>query len=131
MLYRYLTDMVILLHLLWILFLVFGILLVLVRPKIAILHLAGLLFSFFLNLMGWFCPLTYLENYLRTLYAPDSTHLATFVARHAQRLIYPDLPENLIRIGEMVFVGIYILCYIYVAKRKGVFGSARKDPDDR
>ncbi|MBU2498532.1 MAG: DUF2784 domain-containing protein [Proteobacteria bacterium] len=130
MLYHYLTDLVILLHFLWILFLVFGFLLVLVRPKIAILHLGGLLFSFLLNVMGWFCPLTYLENYLRGLHDPGSTYLATFVARHAQRIVYPDLPEKVIRIGEMAFVGIYVLCYIYMAKKSRIFGPSDKDLND-
>ena len=115
-------DLVILLHFFWILFLVFGFLLVRVRPKIAILHLAGLLLSFLLNVMGWFCPLTYLENYLRGLHDPGSTYPATFVARHVQRIIYPDLPEKVIRIGEMAFVGIYVLFYTYMAKKSRIFG---------
>ena len=129
--YRFLTDLVILLHLLWILFLVFGVLLVLVRPKIAIFHLGGLLFSLILNLMGWFCPLTYLENHLRSLSDPGTRYLATFVTKYMARIVYPDLPEKVIRIGEMIFVGFYLLLYAYLAKRHRILNRILDWPEQR
>ena len=129
--YRFLTDLVILLHLLWILFLVFGVLPVLVRPKIAIFHLAGLLFSLILNLMGWFCPLTYLENHLRGLSDPGTKYSATFVTKYLAPVIYPDLPEEVIRIGEMIFVGFYILLYAYLAKRRRILSRILGSPEWR
>jgi len=127
--YRFLTDLVILLHLLWILFLVFGVLLVFVRAKIAIFHLAGLLFSLILNLMGWFCPLTYLENHLRGLSDPGTRYLATFVTKTIVPVVYPDLPERVVRIGEMIFVGVYILLYAYLAKRHRILSRIHDCPE--
>jgi hypothetical protein len=123
-LYRLLADLVILLHFAWILFLVFGLLLAIKRPRIAVFHLAGLLFSLLLNLRGWYCPLTYLENYLHTLYGPGSAK-GPFVMRYAYKLIYPDIPEAVIRGGEIVFAGLYVLAYGYLAKKYHVLDRAK------
>ena len=65
MVYKILADLVTLLHFCWILFIIFGFILALKRWKIAILHLVGLIYAFVLNIKGLYCPLTYLENYLR------------------------------------------------------------------
>lgn len=117
MTYRVLADFVIVVHFLWILFLISGFILALIRSKIAFLHVAGLLFTLFLNIMGWYCPLTYVENYLHTLSGSTSTYSESFIATYFYHLIYPDLPEKYIRIGDIVFFCLYLSAYGYLAKR--------------
>jgi len=117
MIYRFLADFTILLHFLWILFIVFGFIFALIKSKIAFLHIAGLLFSVLLNIMGWYCPLTYLENYLHILHGSKTTYTGSFIINFLNHLIYPDLPEKFIRIGEVFFVCLYIIGYAYLAKK--------------
>jgi hypothetical protein len=121
--YRLFADLVILLHFAWILFLVFGVLLALKRPWIAIFHVSGLLFSLLLNLGGWYCPLTYLENYLYLCHDPGAAYQSPFVTRYVQKLVYPDLPASLIRAGEIIFATIYVMIYGYLAKKYHVLGK--------
>lgn len=117
MIYRILEELTILLHFAWILFLIFGLIIVWVKPKIAFVHLPGLLFSLVLNMAGWYCPLTYLEHFLHISYASEKTYQGSFVGHWLEPIIYPDLPEGLIRGGEIVFVLLYLLGYAYLAKK--------------
>jgi len=121
MIYSILANFTIILHFAWILFLVFGVFLALRWPKVAIFHLGGLLFSLVLNLFHWYCPLTYLENYLRRLYDVKSTYGGPFTATYLERLVYPDLPEDYIRVGEIFFVILYVALYGYLVRKHHIF----------
>ena len=116
-----LLDSVILLHAAWALFLAVGFVFALRYSKIALIHVGGLLLSFFLNLMGWYCPLTYLENFLHALEEADAGYTSSFMKQHIYRFLYPDLPELAIRIGEMIFVSLNLFGYTYIAKTRGWF----------
>jgi hypothetical protein len=115
------ADLVILLHAAWALFLALGFIFALRKSKIAFVHLGGLGFSFILNLQGWYCPLTHLENFLRSLHSPEATYSSSFMMAYVYRFLYPDLPEGLLRIGEIVFVCLNLAGYAYIAKRDHLF----------
>lgn len=117
MTYRFLADFTIILHFYWILFLIFGFIFALIKSKIAFLHVAALLFALVLNFMGWYCPLTYLENYLYALHDAKSTYTGSFIINYLDHLIYPDLPERYIRIGGILFVCLYAVGYACLAKK--------------
>jgi hypothetical protein len=126
-----LADIVLVAHLLWILFLVFGFVFALKRSKIAYLHLGGLLFALVLNARGWYCPLTHAENYFRSLHDLHSTYSTSFIMRLVQNLVYPDVPESLLRGGEIILTVFYILVYGYWAKRVGVWRRIRRRFDSQ
>jgi hypothetical protein len=116
-----LLDSVILLHAAWALFLAVGFVFVLIDSKIALIHVGGLLLSLFLNFVGWYCPLTYLENFLHVLEETDAGYTSSFMKQHIYRFLYPDLPGLAIRIGEMFFVCLNLFGYAYVARKRGWF----------
>ena len=124
--YKLLAHFTILLHFLWILFLIFGVFFALRRPKIALFHLAGLFFSLILNIFGWYCPFTYLENYLRCLHDVKSTYSGPFIANYLELIIYPDLPVLYIRAGEILFVIFYGIFYAYLAKKHHIFNRRKR-----
>jgi len=117
LLYDLLLSVTLVLHFLWILFLIFGVVFALTGSKIAWFHLGGLLFSLFINMLGMYCPLTYLENYLRSTYGASGPYLGSFIAHYLERIIYLDLPERAIRIGEIIFVCLNLVVYGILAKR--------------
>ena len=117
MIHRLIVDFVILVHFVWIVFLIFGIGFAFKRSRIAWIHLGGLLFSLLLNALGLYCPLTYLEHYLRSLYLETVTYGEPFIAHYLEGIIYPDVPERIIRIGEILFVCINLIGYGIIAKR--------------
>ena len=121
-----LIDITITVHLLWILFLVFGFVFALKGSRIAYVHLGGLVFALVLNAMGWYCPLTYVENYFRALRDVHSIYSTSFMMKYIETLVYPDIPENLLRGGEMVLTALYILVYAYWAKKVGVWSRLKE-----
>lgn len=123
--YGFLTVVTVLIHFLWILFLIFGFMFALKRSRIALLHAAALLFTLILNLMGWYCPLTYLENFLRVLQGSDTAYAGSFIRKYLEYIIYPDLPEHVIRIGAILFVALYMAVYAYLIKRFHILDRIR------
>lgn len=86
--YRIGADLVLLLHLAFVLFVVAGGLLVLKWPRIAWLHLPAALWGAVVEFTGWICPLTPLENILRTM-AGESASDSDFIGRALLPLLYP------------------------------------------
>jgi hypothetical protein len=125
MMYGLLLDIIIGFHFLWILFILFGLLTVWFKPKLAYLHAAGLVSSLVLNLMGWYCPLTYAEKYLKVSLQSGHTYGGSFFGHYLIPFIYPDLPESYIRLGGMVFVCVHLCVYGILVMKYGFFGGAR------
>ena len=115
--YGLLASLAILCHFLWIPFLVFGVIFVFKGSKIALIHLAGLLFSLLLNLLGWYCPLTYLENYLQQIHDRGLAYSGSFLVHYLEPIIYPNLSERTIRIGGIAFVILNLFAYGVLAGR--------------
>ena len=88
MAYRFLADAVLLLHLAFILFVVFGALLVLRRPRLLPLHLLAAAWGFGIEVLGAVCPLTYLENGMRLL-AGEAGYRGGFIEHYLLPLVYP------------------------------------------
>lgn len=83
-----LADLVLLAHLAFILFVSLGALLVLRWRRLAWLHLPMVAWSSIVNLTPWRCPLTPLENSLRTA-AGEAGYEGGFIAHYITPLIYP------------------------------------------
>jgi hypothetical protein len=120
------ADIVLIVHWLWIVFLILGFVFALMGSRIAYLHLGGLAFALLLNVVGWYCPLTYVENYLRSLHNMHAIYPPTFIARIVEKVVYPDVSEGFLRAGEIVLTVLYLLVYGYWAKKTGVWSRIRK-----
>ena len=112
MLYALLADLVVSLHLLFIVFVVAGGLLVLRVPSLAWVHVPCLLWGVFVFLSGSICPLTPLEVELR-LAAGHASYTGTFVAHYIEPIVYPPGLTRTHQVGFGVFVcllnaGVYL-----------------------
>jgi hypothetical protein len=87
--HRYLADAVLVLHLVFILFVVLGGLLVLRWPRLAWLHVPVFLWGAAIEFGGWICPLTPLENWLRQL-GGEGAYSGGFIEHYLAAAIYPD-----------------------------------------
>ena len=122
MVYRLLGDAVIILHFLWILFILFGLFIGIKYGQLIWVHLGGLVFTLILNIGGWFCPLTHLENHLYNLYNPQLAYAGSFIGQNLQKLIYLDLDEAYLRIAAVIWVAINLGGYVLLfKKRKSVY----------
>ena len=88
MLFGLLADAVLLLHLAFMVFVLFGALLVWRWPRVAWLHLPAVAWGVLLEFFGWLCPLTPLEVTLRRA-AGAAGYPGGFVEHYLAPLIYP------------------------------------------
>ena len=123
-----LADVVLVVHLGFILFVALGGLLVLRWPKVAWVHIPCAVWGVAIEFGGWICPLTPLENSLR-LAAGEATYEGDFIGRYVTPLIYPNA---LTREMQMALgVGALLLnlaIYALVWRRTRPRGGAGKRP---
>ena len=106
--YNVLADAIVVVHFLFIVFVIFGGLLVIHWPRMAFAHLPATLWGAAVEFFGWICPLTPLENNLRQL-AGGSFYSGDFIARYLLPVIYP---ENLTATMQQIFGAFVIIINI-------------------
>jgi hypothetical protein len=104
MVYHALSNLVLIAHLAFVLFVVLGGFLVLKWKSLAWIHVPAFLWGGLIELAGWVCPLTPLENWLREkdgglVYRTD------FIEHYILSLLYPT---NLTR-SLQIFLGLFVL----------------------
>ena len=100
-----LADLVMLVHFAFVLFVAAGGLLVLVRPRVAWLHLPVLVYGVTIELVGWVCPLTPLEWSLRAR-AGEAGNGGGFLERYLDPILYPADWERL-----HVWLGVLLIMF--------------------
>ena len=131
MAYKIFADAVIVVHFLFILFMLLGFLLtiyaVLFREKFfdwwlfRSLHLLGIFYVASLSILGKYCPLTILENELRLKYEVFSVYSGSIIVHYLEKLIYPDVNPLLIQIPT-VFLAIFTIV-VFIIKPPGKIKS--------
>lgn len=87
-LYPVLADLALLLHLLFVLWVLLGAATLWRWPRLVRLHLPAALWGVLVELAGWPCPLTWLEEHWRRLGGGTAT-AASFVERLLEPVLYP------------------------------------------
>jgi hypothetical protein len=93
MIHRALADAVLVFHLLFIAFAVFGALAVWRWPRLAWLHLPALAWAAYVVLAGEICPLTPLENRLRRA-GGEAGYAQSFIENYLLPLVYPSAVQG-------------------------------------
>lgn len=115
MLSRLFADIILFFHFAFVVFAIFGGLIVLYKRRVAWVHVPVVLWSSAINLAGRVCPLTPLENFFRSA-AGQAGYKGGFMEHYIMPLIYPGgMPREL----EIV-AGVSILIwngfmYLYIA----------------
>ena len=104
MLYRALADLVLLVHLAFVVFVILGGLLVLRRPMWARLHLPCAAWGVLIEFAGWICPLTPWEVSLR-IRGGEAGYAGGFIAHYVTAALYP---AGLTR-GVQIVLGLFAL----------------------
>ena len=117
MIYRILADAVVVIHLLFVLFAVLGGLLVLKWKKIIWGHVPAVVWAIWVEMQGWICPLTPLENWLRRQ-AGDEGYQQGFIDHYILPILYPSglTREWQIILGAIVFL-LNLLIYSWIGYR--------------
>ena len=89
MIYLALADLVVVLHMAFVLFAALGGLLAFKWRRAALLHIPAALWAALIEFAGWECPLTPLENWLRRL-GGEAGYQTGFIERYLIPVIYPS-----------------------------------------
>ena len=97
--YEFLATLALIIHFLFIIFVIFGGLLFFIKAWTLYFHIPAFLYGVYIEFTQSVCPLTYLENYLLTK-ANLATYSTTFIQNYLYAIIYPvnltkDLQINL------------------------------------
>lgn len=104
MIWRTLADLVLLLHLCFVLFVILGGVLALRWPRVAWVHVPVALYGAFIEFAGFVCPLTPLENALRRR-GGEAGYEGGFIDHYVTATIYP---QGLTRTAQLV-LGVAVL----------------------
>ena len=116
--YSALADAVLVLHFAFVLFVVFGGLLVLRWPRAVWLHIPCAAWGVAIEFGGWICPLTPLENELRSR-GGESTYHGDFIARYLLPVIYPEGLTREVQVGLGVLALLLnAAIYVVVIRRR-------------
>jgi uncharacterized membrane protein YeaQ/YmgE (transglycosylase-associated protein family) len=115
MLHKIFADVVVLLHFLWILFLIFGALLGVRNKAIKYSHLSGLLLAILIQIFGWYCPLTHLEFWLKSRHNSSITYAGSFIIPYVGRLVYLEISQTMVLVFT-IFLSLFNL-WVYLRVR--------------
>ena len=117
MYYRITADLLVLVHLCFVCFVVAGGLLVLKWRWVAALHLPAAAWGALVELQGWLCPLTPLEQHLRQS-GGEAGYDGDFVNHYLVPVLYPpDLGRTMqLTLGTLV-IGINLVVYAWAVAR--------------
>jgi len=110
MIYRVLADLILVLHLAFIVFVVAGGLLALRLGWVPLVHLPAALWGVFIEASGGVCPLTPLENALRRA-AGDSGYAGGFIEHYLVPAIYPPALSHQV---QLELAGLVVLANVLV-----------------
>lgn len=120
--YTLLADSIVILHFFFIVFAVFGGFLLFWSKRFLWIHLPTVIWAAYIELSGWICPLTPLENLLRQK-GGDIAYRSGFIEHYIVPVIYPDFLTRNIQIALGCFVlmmniFIYGVVFRRIKKRK-------------
>ena len=122
--YRLLADCLVLVHIGFVLFVVFGGFLVLRWPRLAWLHLPAAAWGAWIEAVGWICPLTPLENHFRQR-AGEAGYAGGFIEHYIITLLYPPgLSREAQFVLTAIVVAVNLAVYAVLFRR---WRSVRKD----
>ena len=114
------ADIILIIHFLFILFVIFGALLLFVEKKIVFIHIPAIIWGSYIELTHSICPLTYLENWLLQK-ANLTTYSEGFIQYYLVPIVYPtNLTKDIqIYLGiGLIVINIVIYAFILGKMKK-------------
>lgn len=108
-----LAEAVLVVHLLFILWVIGGVLLVHRFPVLKWFHIGSLVYSIFIEIVPWPpCPLTVLEQMLESR-AGEAVYRGSFLLHYLDKLVYPNVPVMLLVSVAVAVCALNLAYYVY------------------
>jgi len=104
------------LHVLFILWVVFGALLARSRPILRWMHIASLIWGILTELLPWQCPLTTLENWLEAR-AGVEPYQGGFLLHYLDKLVYPEVSATVLTVAGVAVCALNLGFYAWQVLR--------------
>lgn len=112
--YRFLADILVVFHLAFVLFVVLGGFLALKWRRVVWAHIPAALWASLIEVEGWMCPLTPLENRLR-LRGGEAGYPGGFIEHYILPILYPGgLTREIQAVLGILVIALNLLIYWYV-----------------
>jgi hypothetical protein len=108
--YSALATVVLLLHALFIVWVIFGVLLTRSRPVLRWLHIASLVWGILIEVLSWPCPLTLVENWLEGR-AGIQPYQGGFLLHYLDKLVYPDVSATVLTVAGVLVCALNLVLY--------------------
>jgi len=115
MLYRIAADITVLLHFLWILFLIFGAFIGRKYRWVKRVHISAIIFALVIQFFGWYCPFTHLEIWLRRMHDPSQSYSGSFIIHYVEKIVYINLSPKIIL--ALTFILAFISAWLYFPRK--------------
>lgn len=117
MLFSLAADLTVALHLLFVLFVLFGGLCVVRWHRLLFVHLPAVAWAATVELAGWICPLTPLEVRFRRMAGEEGYH-SDFLAHYVLPVLYPEgLTREVQVLLGLGVVFLNLLVYVWVLRK--------------
>lgn len=116
--FRILAMATLVLHLVWLVWVLGGWLVTRGRPVLRWLHIASLVYGALISVFGWTCPLTHAEVFFQRR-AGIASYQQGFIEHYLEAVIYPDVPQTLLAwAGAAVCAGILVVYVVRFRQRR-------------
>ncbi|NOQ78813.1 MAG: DUF2784 family protein [Gammaproteobacteria bacterium] len=110
------ADLLVIIHLLFIVFVVLGGFMLIKWHWLIFIHFPAVLWAVLLEFEGWICPLTPMEQALRRM-AGQQGYSGGFIQHYIVPVIYPaSLEENIQFILGVLLIVINVIIYLWVIR---------------
>lgn len=111
-----LAEIVLAIHLIWILWVIFGAFWTRGHPFLTGLHLASILWGILVELTPWPCPLTLIEQFFETA-AGASPYRGSFLLHYLDAIVYPHVSGSLLVCLGVAVCAANLAVYLWRAAR--------------
>lgn len=108
---RLLAALVLAIHLVWILWVIFGAVWTRGRPWLTALHIASIVWGIIAEVGPWSCPLTTLEQRLESA-GGGHTYTGDFLVHYLDRIVYPRLSVRVVVSCAVAVCAANLLIYV-------------------
>jgi hypothetical protein len=115
--YEIAADLILIIHFTFVLFVVFGALLIFVSIKIIFIHIPAVIWGSYIELTNSICPLTYLENWFLHK-ANLTTYSEGFIQNYLVPIVYPmNLTKDLQIYLGIALIVLNIIVYVLIINK--------------
>lgn len=108
--YAAISIIILLLHLVFILWVIFGATFTRKSPRLAAIHGLSLVWGLLVEILPWTCPLTFAENWLEQR-AGVTPYRGGFLLHYLDAMVYPNVPPIALTIAAVLVFAANVAIY--------------------